>query len=197
MNAEHCLAIAAAFIAIVAACANLISVANNKSDTLANRYRELTKEFREGAAKENRTMSDDKRLKQLQEQIDLYALRVDKVVQAQCLLFRTISILIASIVIFIGIGLGIVFFNLSEEKLYQNAPVLLWIFGAVIGVGVVVGAVYMFRAITRLYKEVREAAQTFRIETDDCLSLKARKNMEGLSSWVNVPEQRVNPIMPD
>src|ERR1044072_886236 len=47
MDAQHCLAIAAAFIAIIGACASLISGANSKAESLTNRIHEAAKEFRE------------------------------------------------------------------------------------------------------------------------------------------------------
>src|ERR1700751_2135281 len=97
MNAQHCLTIAAAFIAIVTACASLIGLANGKADAIASRYRELTKEFRGLKVKEDRTGDDDDRLDQLCRQIKLYKERVPLVVGAQCMLFRTICIFVGSI----------------------------------------------------------------------------------------------------
>jgi hypothetical protein len=165
LNAQHCLTIAAAFIAIVGACASLISLANGKSDSIANRYRELTKEQRELTVKENRTGYENYRLEQLRRQIDLYKKRVIKVVDAQCILFRTICIFVFSIAIFIALALVIVTLNLPDaQQIYPYAQILL----ALIAVFVLAGAVYMWRAVIRLLAEVREARETFNIETEDC-----------------------------
>jgi hypothetical protein len=174
LNAQHCLTIAAAFIAIVAACASLISVANGKSDSIANRYRELTKEYREGAANERRNRYEDARLVQLKLQIELYKLRVEKVVGAQCFLFRTVFIFVSSIAIFLMLALLIVVFRLPDEQVndYTRIPL------GLIGVCVIVGAVFMFKAIRRLYSEVKMAQQTFEIETNDCLLSKAGRAAE-------------------
>jgi hypothetical protein len=176
LNAQHCLTIAAAFIAIVAACASLITVANGKSDSIANRYRELTREYREGATKEGRAGFDNTRLDQLQKQIGLYKERVSMVVEAQCLLFRTIGIFVFSIAVFIGLALFIVFNNLTDEQIKYSAQIPL----GVIAASVLFGASYMFRAIYRLYLEVRKAAETFDIETSDCLPSNVRRLKDGL-----------------
>lgn len=165
LNAQHCLTIAAAFIAIVGACASLISLANGKSDSIANRYRELTKEYRDVAAKEDRTRYDDRRLDQLQRQIKLYKERVRKVVEAQGILFSTICIFVGSIVIFIVLALLIVILNWSDAEVYRYANVPL----GLIGICVLFGAFHMYRAVRRLYSEVKEAKATFDIETEDCL----------------------------
>lgn len=176
LNAQHCLTIAAAFIAIVAACASLISVANGKSDAIANRYRELTKEYRDGAAKEHRARCDDDRLDQLREQIGLYKVRVRKVVGAQCLLLRTIGIFVLSITIFLVLALVIVILNLTDAQIYSYAQILL----GLIGLCVLVGALFMFMAIIRLYSEVRAASETFDIETRDCLPAEVVRRKEEL-----------------
>lgn len=75
LNTQHCLTIAAAFIGIIAACATLISSANNKSDGLSNRIRE--------AAREHRDRGDNvARCLQLQRQIDLFKKRFRRVLSA-------------------------------------------------------------------------------------------------------------------
>ena len=168
LSAQHCLTIAAAFIAIVGACASLISLANSKSDSIANRYRELTKEYRDVAAKEERDKYDDRRLAQLQKQIELYKKRVRKVVGAQCILFGTICIFVFSIAVFVVLALVIVIFNLSDAQTYRYAQIPL----GLIGICVLGGAVNLFRAVSRLYAEVGEARETFDIETTDCLQKK-------------------------
>jgi ABC-type multidrug transport system fused ATPase/permease subunit len=183
LNAQHCLTIAAAFIAIVAACASLISFANGKSDSLATRYREVTKEYREEAAKEDAEGAKEYRAKrkisrraQLQQQIELYVKRVRKVLWAQRLLFFTISIFILSIAMFIGLALRIVYATIPGEPEYKvsQQPI------EVIGACVMIGAFCMFAAIILLFLELREAAETFKIETSDCLPSKARSVKEEL-----------------
>jgi len=165
LNAQHCLTIAAAFIAIVGACASLISLANGKSDSIATRYRELTREYRDVAAKEPRSKYDDYRLDQLKRQLKLYKKRVKKVVEAQRILFSTICIFVGSIAIFIVLALLIVILNWSDADVYRYANVPL----GIIGLCVLFGAFYMYRATRRLYAEVKQAKETFDIETEDCL----------------------------
>jgi hypothetical protein len=176
LDAQHCLTIAAAFIAIVAACASLIGVANGKSDSIANRYRELTKEYREGAAKEVRTRDEDVRLVQLKRQIELYKVRVGMVVGAQCFLFRTAIIFVSSLAVFILLALAIVILNLSDAQINYYARIPL----GLIGVCVSVGAVFMFLAVRCLYWEVKKAEETFNIETSDCLHTKTVRLKEEL-----------------
>ncbi|HJQ33186.1 MAG TPA: hypothetical protein VJ866_13450 [Pyrinomonadaceae bacterium] len=169
LNAEHCLTIAAAFIAIVGACASLISLANGKSDSIATRYRELTREYRDVAAKEGRTKYEDYRLDQLKRQLKLYKKRVKKVVEAQGILFSTICIFVGSLAIFIVLALLIVILNWSDAEVYRYAKIPL----GLIGICVLFGAFYMYRAVGRLYAEIKEAKATFDIETEDCLPQKA------------------------
>jgi hypothetical protein len=59
-----CLSIAAAFISVIAACATLITSANQKSTALADRIRDAAKEQRENPTPERR--------EQLLEQIELF-----------------------------------------------------------------------------------------------------------------------------
>jgi hypothetical protein len=179
LNAQHCLTIAAAFIALVTACAGLINVANGKSDSIANRYRELTKEYRDLAASQARTGPDDRRLDQLRAQIKLYKKRVRNVVAAQCLLFRTTGILVFSLAIFLVLALLIVLLNLPDKEVSRYAQIPL----AIIGLCVLAGASFMFLAIYRLYSEVKEARETFRIETDDCLQSKVTSLKSGVTEF--------------
>jgi hypothetical protein len=179
LNAQHCLTIAAAFIALVAACASLISVANGKSDTIANRYRELTKEYRYLKATRDRAGHDDGRLEQLQAQIELYKMRVRNVVAAQCFLFRTTGIFVFSIAVFLVLALLIVILDLPDKDVSRYAQVPL----VIIGLCVLAGASFMFLAIYRLYLEVKEASETFRIETDDCLQTKVTSLKSGVTEF--------------
>ena len=155
LNTQHCLTIAAAFIAIVAACASLINSANSKADGLANRYREVTKEIR--AERENLSRSA-----QLREQIWLFEKRTKKVLWSQRLLFFTIGIFILSIAVFIALALYLVYVPDAQVHAVAYLPL------RVIGIGVSVGTLCMFAAISLQFLELGEAAQTFSIETRDC-----------------------------
>ena len=159
LNAQHCLTIAAAFIAIVAACATLINIANSKADSLATRYREATKEYRDATKSQN-----SQRATQLQKQIELFVKRTRQVSWAQRHLFFTIGIFIASIAVFIGLALYLVYFNITDETAHVVARVPI----IVIGVFVAVGTFCMFVAIILQYLELGDAARTFDIETKDC-----------------------------
>lgn len=171
LNAEHCLAIAAAFIAIIGACASLIGVANKKSDGLMKRYRELTREHREQPERSPRRT-------QIEEQIELFKKRTDMVSKAQSQLFLTIGLLILSIAIFIVLGLYIVYFNVKDETMYSL------VHAALIAIGgcVAIAAACMFIAIFRLYLELGEARTTFLVEIRDCQDFK----IGGLSTEVTV-----------
>ena len=155
LNTQHCLTIAAAFIAIVAACASLINSANSKADGLATRYREVTKEFRD--KRENLL-----RCEQLLAQIGLFEKRTKKVLWSQRLLFFTIGIFILSIAVFIGLALYLVFIPDAKVQAVAYLPLRF------IGVCVSIGTLCMFAAISLQFLELGEAAQTFDIETRDC-----------------------------
>jgi Protein of unknown function (DUF2721) len=157
LNAQHCLTIAAAFIAIIAACATLINSANSKADSLAGRIREATKEFRERSGNRLRCI-------QLQEQIELFQQRYRSVQKAQRLLFFTIATFIVSLATFIGLGLYIIYFKIADETLHAIArnPV------RVIGVFVAAGTVCMLIAIYFQYWELGKSYNTLSIEIRDC-----------------------------
>src|SRR3954468_23408166 len=121
LNGDHCLSIAAAFIAIVAACATLVNTSNGKADALANRYRELTKEFRAEAAKKTSAAYDAFRHTQLQKQIELFKRRVKNIARAQRCLFLTLGLFIFSIAAFIAIALSIIYLHIPEERVYLVA----------------------------------------------------------------------------
>lgn len=164
LTADHCLSIAAAFIAVVAACATLISIANNKADSLAGRYREVTREYRE---KEHRKQSGDlKRCDQLQEQIRLFVKRFRKLRWTQYLLFSTIGSFIMAIGTFIYLGLRIIYSHIPDKDVptIAQGPIIM------IGSCIAFGALCMFVAIFLLFFELRDSAKTFQIETRDCLA---------------------------
>jgi hypothetical protein len=142
----------------------LLGLANGKSDTIASRYRVLTTEFRDLKAKEDRTGDDDYRLKQLCRQINLYKERVPLVVDAQCILFRTICIFVTSIAAFISLALVVVIFQFPDAEKTLSVQILL---GA-IGVSILLGAGCLYWAVSRLLSEVRKAKKTFEIEIEDC-----------------------------
>lgn len=157
LNAQHCLTIVAAFIAIIGACASLISLANSKADGLIKRYRDLTVEHRaEPEGSQRRT--------DIKEQIKHFDKRTELVSKAQLLLFLTIGLLICSIATIIVIGLFIIYFNITEETKY------FFIRLAIIAIGgfVAVGTVFMVLAIIHLHSELEEAKKTFLLETRDC-----------------------------
>ncbi len=158
LSAQHCLAIAAAFIAIIAACATLITSANNKAESLANRIRETTKEYRANG--------ESARCQQLLEQLSLFQRRFRKVQQAQRLLFTTIGTFIFSLFVFIALGLYILYFNVPADAVANlaRAPLL------VIGLGVSVGTGFMLSAISLQFWEVGKSYATLCIETRDCES---------------------------
>lgn len=150
LEAQHCLSIAAAFIAIIAACATLINSANSKADSLANRIREATREHRE--------RRDSARCRQLLLQLQLFKNRYTRVQEAQRLLFFTIGIFIASLTIFIVIGL----------YLLAGGTANVLVSSIVIGSCVLVGTACMLKAIYLQYFEVGESFKTLCIETSDC-----------------------------
>jgi hypothetical protein len=173
LNTEHCLAIAGAFIAFIGACATLVNIANSKSDALANRYREVTREYRGECKSSRRT--------QLHQQIDLYVKRVGEVYCAQQCLFRTIRCFILSITIFIGIGLFLDFFKTPDDNFNLAGEIFL----IVIGLLVAYGTFLMFRSIKHYFRELLYAKETFENETGDCRLDKPRpclrKSGEGYS----------------
>lgn len=150
LETQHCLAIAAAFIAVIAACATLISSANSKAESLSNRIRE--------AAREHRERKDSARCAQLQAQIKLFKARFTRVQDAQRLLFFTIGIFITSLTIFIGIALCLVAGGITNVLVSS----------IVIGFCVSVGSICMLKAISLQYSEVEASFLTLCIETDDC-----------------------------
>jgi hypothetical protein len=157
LDAQHCLTIAAAFIAIIGACASLISLANNKADGLMKRYRELTREHR--AQPEGSQRRTD-----IQEQIVLFDKRTDMVSRAQRLLFITIGLLIICIAIIIVLGLFIIYLNITEETRYFLIRFAIIAIGSFVGFG----TACMLLAIIRLHSELEEAKKTFLVETRDC-----------------------------
>ncbi len=147
---QHCVAIAAAFIAAIAACANLITGANNKAESLERRIRD--------AASEHREPGDETRCKQIREQITLFKARYQKIQDAQRLLFLAIGIFITALTFFISIGLCLLAGGTT------NVPV--W--SIVIGLCVLVGSICMLKAISLHSAEVAASYETLRIETRDC-----------------------------
>lgn len=158
LNTQHCLAIAATFIAIIAACATLINSANNKAESLAERIYKATEEYR--------LPKSGMRCAQILRELDIYKARFLRVQQAQRLLFVTIGIFIASLAIFIGLGLYIIFFNMTAEVVSRivRAPIFM------IGLCVSVGTVFMLTAICLQFWEIGKSYYTLCIETEDCKS---------------------------
>lgn len=157
LSAQHCLAIAAGFIAIIAACATLISSANNKAENLSARIRDAMKERR------LRSQNTD-RCKQLEAQIHLFNERFKKVQRAQYLLFSTIGIYIISLVGFISMGVMIIFLKAPENQAYNIAGIPLLVIGGL----VVIGTAAMLAAIVYQLLEVRKSFLTLCVETRDC-----------------------------
>lgn len=156
LTAQHCLTIAAAFIAIIGACATLISSANNKAEILSTRIRNSTKEFRE---QQNNT-----RCSQLQKQLDLFTERFKEAQWAQGLLFSTIAIFIMSLAIFIGLGLHLTASSMSAQQMQLfSRPYLIAIGGCV-----ALGTIFMLTAIYFLFRELGKSSETLRIEMSDC-----------------------------
>lgn len=163
INAQHCLAIAGAFIAIVAVCATLVGASNSKSDALVERYRGVTKEFREEP-------KDSRRKIQLEAQIALFAERVQAIYRSQQCLFWAIICFILSIALFVYIGLHLAYIvkpNATFDSISQK--LLLVIGGLVTG-----GTVLMLIAVRFYFRELKDAKRTFEIETQDCRKGKTR-----------------------
>jgi len=158
LNAQHCLTIAAGFIAIIAACATLITSANNKAESLATRIRELTKEHRE-------RRQDRGRCEQLEKQLKRFKNRFIRVQLAQGSLFLTIGIFIASLAIFLSLGLNIVYEHISEDDLYTVAHTPL---RSIMVLGRI-GIILMGIAIILQLWEVVASYFTLNIESSDCL----------------------------
>jgi Flp pilus assembly protein TadB len=159
LDSQHCLSIAAAFIAVIAACASLISGANSKAESLTKRIHEAADEFRG-----SREGEDDRRRRQIQRQLDYYDERFRKVQTAQGLLFSTISIFIACLAVFISIALYAVYYRIPDVTVYPFAGYLL----IGIGGGVAVGTLLMLCAIYLHFREVRLSYKTLSIEMSDC-----------------------------
>jgi len=172
LNAEHCLAIAGAFIAIVGVCATLVSAANSKSDALVKRYRDVTKEFRDEPGGTLRKI-------QLEEQIALFVERVKAIYRAQQFLFWAIGFFTLSIVLFVFIGLYLTYRPNPEEAFYSITEKLLF----VIAGSVACGTLLMVATICCYFRELKDAKRTFEIETRDCrrggIRLRLRRSREG------------------
>ncbi len=157
LTAQHCLTIAAAFIAIIGACATLISSANNKAESLSIRIRSSCKEFREH--------ENSARCSQLQKQLNLFTERFQGAQQAQGLLFSTIAIFIVSLAIFIGLGL---YLTAKPHMSAQQAQLVSRPYLIVIGGCVALGTSFMLTAIYFLFREIGKSSETLRIEMSDC-----------------------------
>ena len=157
LSAQHCLTIAAAFIAIIAACASLISSANSKAESLANRIRGATKEYRKQSG-------TGERCGQLREEISLFKNRFRRVQIAQRRLFLTIAILIVALTIFLLLGLFIIYFNTPDAEMNDlvRYPI------ASIWLCVAFSTLCMLSAIYYQYSEVGASFETLCIETRDC-----------------------------
>ena len=161
MNAQHCLTLAAAFIAVIAACATLIKSANDKAESLADRLIETASKHRD-----NKEDGNIDRCTRLQKELELFKDRFHKAQLVQGFLFFTIFIFIISLAIFIGLGLNIIYYNISEEAMIAKAGNLL----VGIGVGIGVGTLFMLVAICFQLWEVRASSKTLAIETSDCFA---------------------------
>jgi hypothetical protein len=158
LTAQHCLTIAAAFIAIIAACATLISGAHNKAESISNSIRDSTKEYREN--------NDRERCSQIQEQLKLLREIILRVQRAQRLLFSTIAAFISSLAVFIGLGLYLTYFNVPTERMHLiSRP---WII--VIGIFVAAGTISMLKAVYLQFRVLGESYKTLRVEMRDCES---------------------------
>jgi Flp pilus assembly protein TadB len=159
LDAQHCLAIAAAFIAIIGACASLIGGANSKAESLTSRIHEAAGEYRAG-----KLLGNSARCAKLKEQIHYYDARYLKVQRAQRLLFLTIGIFIICLTVFIGLALYGVYSHTPDVTVYPIARYLV----AGIGVGVTAGTLSMLQAIRFHYQEVWQSYETLNIEMSDC-----------------------------
>jgi predicted RNase H-like HicB family nuclease len=157
LNTDHCLAIAGAFIAIIGACATLVSIANSKSEALGSRYRDVTKEYRD----EHKNSS---RRGKLCIQIGYFADRVEYVYKAQRCLFIAIALFVLSILVFVGIGLYLAYIGTPNDTFYSVAQPLL----VLIGLCVAAGICHMWSAIWFHFQEMKCAKATFENETSDC-----------------------------
>jgi hypothetical protein len=159
LDAQHCLAIAAAFIAIIGACASLIGGANSKAESLTDRIHEAAKEFRE-----NKRAGNVPRYAMIKEQIRYYDERYLKVQRAQRLLFLTIGIFIICLTVFIGLALYGAYSHIPDVTVYPFARYLV----AGIGIGVTAGTLTMLQAIRLQFQEVWQSYKTLSIEMSDC-----------------------------
>jgi hypothetical protein len=159
LDSQHCLAIAAAFIAVIGACASLIGGANSKAESLTNRIHEAAKEFRQG-----KVMGNAARRAKLKEQISYFDERFLKVQRAQRLLFLTIGIFIVCLTVFIGLALYGAYSHTPDVTIYPFARYLV----AGIGVGVTAGTLAMLQAIRLHFQEVWQSYMTLSIEMSDC-----------------------------
>jgi hypothetical protein len=159
LDAQHCLAIAAAFIAIIAACASLITGANNKAESLTRRIYEVTKELRE-----SKLLGRRERCASLDLQIDYYDGRFRQVQRAQRLMFLTIGIFVVCLTAFILLALYGSYYRIADVTAYAFARYLV----AAIGVGVASGTLAMLQAIRLHFREVGQSYETLCIEMSDC-----------------------------
>lgn len=158
MKPEHCMTIALAFIATIAACATLITSANNKAESLAGRIRD--------AAKEHRERKNPARCRQLEEQVELFKGRFRSVQKAQRLLFATIAMFISSLAALIILALYLDYNHLSlvPSGFVFSLPMFL------AGVCVPAGTTLMLVAIYLQFTEVGKSYATLCVETIDCPS---------------------------
>lgn len=158
-DAQHCLAIAAAFIAIIAACASLISGANSKAESLTNRIHEATNAFRRSKREGNVA-----RCARIKEQVGKYGKRYETIQSAQLLLFLTIGVFIICLTAFIGLALYGSYAHIPDITVKPFASNLI----AGIGFGVGLGTLSMLLAIGLHFAEVWRSHKTLEIEASDC-----------------------------
>jgi hypothetical protein len=173
MDTQHCLTIAAGFIAIIAACATLITSANNKAENLTTRIRELMRERRERS-------QDASRCTQLEKQVCLFRARFFRIQTAQSSLFFTITAFILAFAVFIGFGLYLIYKNVDIKEVVPLAQVLT----IIIGIIFIAGTVSMMRAIYYQINEVKESHITIEIETQDCPELDTAEIIAEQSSTI-------------
>ncbi|MBV9925610.1 MAG: DUF2721 domain-containing protein [Acidobacteria bacterium] len=163
LDAQHCLAIATAFIAIIGACASLIAGANGKAESLTKRIHEAAREFRD-----EKREGDDARCRKLKKQIDYYDQRYRMVQRAQRRLLFTTGVFIVCLATFICLALYGSFQGIRDvTKDATFGPFARYLLAG-IGFGVAGGSLVMLHAIFLHFREVWLSYGALHIEMSDC-----------------------------